>query len=347
VRSAANLNTRILKLDLAEQYARQRRPSANLYVRQAREAHAAIVADTAAYNAIGGGKWRHIMDMAPRRLPVFEEPAYPSYPVAARRGCGIAYPAPFSALGDRLAFTRGQPATAHLTLVSYGEQPAAWSVTDGARGVRTDVAAGELASGNGWEQRIAVRYDGSDRPALAFRCGGQTVNVNVRAEAPGAAGLASERERIVVLPAAQGGAGADWQPVPGLGSSGAAMRARLDLDPGDAADVRSGQPLEFRFATTTDGGAQVRFVAVPVHALAAGGRVRIGVSLDGAAVEVFDYQTFGRSDEWKQNVLTNTAVRVKAFARLKPGPHTLRVFALDPGVVLDGAPQYYGMPTAP
>jgi hypothetical protein len=132
------------------------------------------------------------------------------------------------------------------------------------------------------------------------------------------------------------------------------MRARLDLDPGDAADVRSGQPLEFRFATTTDGGAQVRFVAVPVHALAAGGRVRIGVSLDGAAVEVFDYQTFGRSDEWKQNVLTNTAVRVKAFARLKPGPHTLRVFALDPGVVLDridvvldGAPQYYGMPTAP
>jgi hypothetical protein len=45
---------------------------------------------------------------------------------------------------------------------------------------------------------------------------------------------------------------------------------------------------------------------------------------------------------------------MKALARLKPGPHTLRVFALDPGVVLDridvvldGAPQYYGMPPAP
>jgi hypothetical protein len=40
-------------------------------------------------------------------------------------------------------------------------------------------------------------------------------------------------------------------------------------------------------------------------------------------------------------------------AQLKPGAHTLRVYALDPGVVLDridvvmdGAPAYYGMPPA-
>jgi hypothetical protein len=350
VRSAANLNTRILKLDLAAEYARQRRPSANLYVQQARAAHAALVSDTAAYDSLANGKWRHMMDMAPRRLPVFEEPLYPSWPTAERRGCGIVYPAPFSTLGDRLAFTRGQAATGHVTLVSY--QPAVWSVRDGARGVRTDVASGELAAGNGWEQRIEVRYDGSDRPALQLQCGSQAVNVNIRAEAPGAAGLAGERDRIVVLPAAQGGTGADWQPVPGLGSSGAAMRARLDLDARDPGRP-SGQPLEYRFATTTDGAARIRFIGVPVHPLTSSGHLRFGVSLDGEPVEVLDYQTFGRSDEWKQNVLTNTALRVKALARLKPGPHTLRVHALDPGVVLDridvvmdGAPHYYGKPPA-
>jgi hypothetical protein len=353
VRSAANLNTRILKLDLAFEYARQRRPSANLYVQQARAAHAAIVADTAAYNELANGKWRHIMDMAPRRLPVFEEPAWPAWPAATRRGCGIVYPAPFSALGDRLAFTRGQAATAHVTLVSYGEQQAAWSVRDGSRGVAADVSSGELAPSNGWEQRIALRYDGSDRPSVAFQCGGQTVNVNLRAEAPGPAGLAGEREHIVVLPAAKGTGSPDWQPVAQLGSSGAAMRARLDLAPREPARLAGVQPLEYRFASTTDGGARIRFVGVPVHPLAADGHVRIGVSLDGEAVEVFDYHTIGRSDEWKHNVLTNTAVRVKSLARLKPGPHSLRVYALDPGVVLDridvvldGAPQYYGQPPA-
>ena len=76
VRSSASLNQRILKLDLAAEYARQQRPSSNLYVRQARQAHAAIAADAAAYNALANGKWAHFMDVAPRRLPVFAEPVY-------------------------------------------------------------------------------------------------------------------------------------------------------------------------------------------------------------------------------------------------------------------------------
>jgi hypothetical protein len=351
VRSAANLNTRILKLDLATEYARQHRPSANLYAQQAKAAHAALVADTAAYNSLAGGKWRYIMDMAPRRLPVFDEPVYPQWSVSSRRGCGIVYPAPFSAQGDRLVFTRGQPATAYVTLVNYGAQPAEWSVRDGAAGLRTDLANGELTAANGYEQRLELRYDGANKPSLSLQCGDKSVSVSVRAEAPAAAGLAGERERIVVLPAPQGGASADWQQLAGLGSSGASMRARLDLAPRQPNGLAAVQPLEYRFANATDSAAQIRLVAVPVHPLTAQDRLRIGVALDDGPVEVFDYQTFGRSDEWKQNVLTNAAVRVKPLARLKPGPHTLRVYALDPGVVLDridvvmdGAPRYYGKP---
>jgi hypothetical protein len=81
--------------------------------------------------------------------------------------------------------------------------------------------------------------------------------------------------------------------------------------------------------------------------------VRIAVTLDGGPLQTLDYTTVGRSEEWKQNVLSNTAVRTIGVAQLKPGAHTLRVYALDPGVVLDridvvmdGAPAYYGMPPA-
>ncbi len=348
VRSGTNLNTRILKLDLAAGYAQQQRPSANLYARQAREAHAAIIADTAAYNALAGGKWKGIMDMAPRRLPVFAEPLYPAWNASARRGCGIVYPAPLSLEADRLVLRKGKPAARTVTLVSYGEQPAAWSVRAGARAVRADADAGELNAANGFEQRITLDYDGGERPGLSLQCGDKTVNVNLRVEDT-AGDVPGERERIVVLPAGLAPANADWEAQPGLGTSGQAMRARLDLP--SRQPQTPGIPLEYRFATATEGDATLRFVTVPEHPLTAANRVRIAASLDGGPLEVFDFTTVGRSDAWKEAVLSNMAVRSSSVAQLKPGPHTLRVHALDPGVVLDridvvmdGAPDYYGMP---
>ena len=348
VRASASLNARILRLDLAGEYARQQRPGANLYARQARAAHAAIVADTDKYNALAGGKWKGIMDMAPRRLPVFAEPLYPAWPASARRGCAIVYPAPYSLESDRLVLPGGRPASRDITLVSYGEQPLAWSVREGARGVRTDLASGRLDAANGFEQRITLGYDGGERPALSLQCGDKTVNVNLRVE--GTAGeVPGERERIVVLPAGLAPSNADWEAQPGLGTSSRAMRARLDLP--SRAPQAPGTPLEYRFVTASEGGATLRFVTVPEHPLTAANRVRIAASLDGGPLEVFDFTTVGRSDAWKEAVLSNMAVRTRGVAQLKPGPHTLRVHALDPGVVLDridvvmdGAPDYYWMP---
>jgi hypothetical protein len=343
VRSSANLNTRILKLDLAAEYARQQRPSSNLYARQAKEAHTALVADAAAYDGLAGGKWRGIMDIAPRRLPVFAEPEYPVWSAAARRGCGIVYPAPFAVDGDRLALRRGQIATRTVTLVSYGGQDVRWAVRAGARAVQADVGGGMLDATNGHEQRIVLRYDGGADPALSLQCGAQTVNVDVR-EGAG---------HIVVLRAGAAAATRDWTPQPGLGTSGSAMRARFDLEPRDAGALAASAPLAYRFATTGDGDTRLRLVAVPEHPLTAANRVRVAVSLDGGNPEVIDTTTAGRSEQWKEDVLSNMAVRTWRVGRLAPGMHTLTVHALDPGVVLDridvlpdGAPDYYGMPPA-
>nr|WP_229510815.1 MULTISPECIES: hypothetical protein [unclassified Massilia] len=352
VRSSANINTRILKLDLAAEYAKQGRSSPNLYARQAKEAHAALVADAATYNTLGNGKWEHMMDIAPRRLPVFAEPAYPTWGASARRGCGLVYPAPHSLEADRLPLPAGRSSSRSLTLVSYGEQAAAWSVRPDARRVRASVQAGELNAANGYEQRITLQADGSKGAALSLDCGGRTLKVNLQVQP--ASALPGERERIVVLPAANAltGTGApDWEVQPGLGTSNAALRARLDLPARTAAKLGTATPLEYRFQTRSDGGATLRFVAVPVHALTSEHRLRIAVQLDDGPLDTLDYTTVGRSDEWKQNVLGNMALRTITTAQLKPGAHTVRVYALDPGVVLDridvvmdGAPAYYGMP---
>jgi hypothetical protein len=43
----------------------------------------------------------------------------------------------------------------------------------------------------------------------------------------------------------------------------------------------------------------------------------------------------GRSEEWKENVLRNRAERTIQLSHLNRGHHTLKIYAIDPGVILD------------
>ena len=66
-----------------------------------------------------------------------------------------------------------------------------------------------------------------------------------------------------------------------------------------------------------------------------GGDIRYQVVLDKMDPVVMNTRTFGRSMEWKENVLRNQAVRWMPVSLLKPGLHTLTITALDDDVVLD------------
>lgn len=340
VRSAANINIRNLKLDLAALYARQGRANVNAYAEQARAAHAAIVADTAAYNGQNGGKWRGIMDMAPRRLPVFDEPAYPRLAIQPRPGCTVD--------SSELVFATGRPA-GHAVTISSNGQAADWSLA-GAKGLSFATTRGRLDAENGFEQRVRVDFDGhADAAAGSVACGGRTIRLTANIlPAPGADAPAEVNRTISLTPAEAPLDGTAWERVAGLGSRSAALRSRLDMasvEPGD-----TGKPVALRFRTGDEADAKLRVVALPAHPLTAHG-LRLGVQVDDGAIEILDFETHGRSEEWKRNVLSNTAVRSIALPRLAGGPHRIRLYALDPGflldridVRLDGAPDYYAAP---
>jgi hypothetical protein len=153
---------------------------------------------------------------------------------------------------------------------------------------------------------------------------------------------AVEDNRIVTLPATAIDPGADWRKIDGLGSTGGVLRARLNL-------AGPGAPAVYSFATSTEVGGTLKIVALPTHPLDPAKGVRVGVSLDGASMQVLDFSTLGRSDVWRQNVLTNTAVQAIALRLLKAGRHELKIYPLDPGVTLDRieidldrAPGHYG-----
>lgn len=352
VRGAASLNERVLKLDLAQEHAKALRAPVvpgstseainragnvvradmNALSEQARAAQQRIADDTVTYNALNGGKWRGMMNAAPRTLPVFLAPTFPQVALPRQDGCGVE--------GSDLAYVAGEAVPRGFTLYSGGAD-ADWSLAP-PPGFAASATSGRLHAGNGYRTRIALTHDGSGSNAVKLTCGGRTLTLPIRIATP-AKGAPPVINQIITLRPASA-TSPDWESVPGFVG---ALRSRLTFSPGKTAAT----PLTYRFDTGTMGAAEIRILSLPTHPLTATDDLRLNVRIDGGAPQTLDYATFGRSDEWKRNMLSNTAVRSLSFAQLAAGRHTVELFAASPGLLLDrievrldGAPDYYGMP---
>jgi hypothetical protein len=347
VRSAANLNSRILNLDLSALYAHQGRASPNHYSDQAKAAQDQIVQDTAHYNTMLNGKWRYMMDMAPRKLPVFDLPEYPQWSDSGKTGCAYAFNGQYADDGT-LAFRAGKPGEQTVSLFGYEPQDLTWTAQSAAASLKVSAGSGVLNASNGYEVRLTVYYDGgASDGSLSLTCGGQPMRIRTSLLPESA--VPAEAYRVIAIPVTSAQMSPQWEVIDQLGSQGQVVRSRLGLTTLDPADASKASPLIYRFTSTSGAGGEARFVALPTQPLHPGLGVRIAVSFDGAPLQVFDYATIGRSDEWRENVLSNTAVRSLPLKMLKRGSHEIKVYALDPGVVLDrieidldGAPKRYG-----
>jgi hypothetical protein len=88
---ASWMNKKFLYRDKAMFYAKQNRVSANDYAAMSKAAYESIVKETEYYNnLLAGGKWKNIISMKPRDLPVYKEPAFTDLTVDATGGWSIA-----------------------------------------------------------------------------------------------------------------------------------------------------------------------------------------------------------------------------------------------------------------
>lgn len=78
----------------------------------------------------------------------------------------------------------------------------------------------------------------------------------------------------------------------------------------------------------------IEFGMLPTHPVD-GDILAFDVELDGEHIGRIEYQTRGRSEEWKENVLRNRAVRTLDAALTKPGGHVLALSPLTEGIVVD------------
>lgn len=95
-----------------------------------------------------------------------------------------------------------------------------------------------------------------------------------------------------------------------------------------------GKALTFSFSDWKADVVEVEVRLLPNHPVH-GTQLRFSVSIDGAEPKVISYETKGRSEEWKENVLRNQAIRKIVLPVSGKKSHQLEIKALDEGVVLD------------
>jgi hypothetical protein len=132
----------------------------------------------------------------------------------------------------------------------------------------------------------------------------------------------------------------NWKPLPGLGYAADALQSQIEgmnhVEPlKDTTWIKKNSTYAtYEFYTFSQANAAVSIFSLPTHPLNNLYSMRYAVQVDNGPLQLVDYRTFGRSEEWKQNVLSNRAVKKIQFALLEKGAHTLKIYCVDPGVIL-------------
>ena len=375
VDAAGNMNIRQLALDKTITYGLQRRESANSYSVEVRRAQAAIDAGANYYNNVMlGGKWRGMMGIHPHELPAYDKPHTPVWNNNGDKSCawqteGGGYFAGGGWAQRLTPFQRALPRQRYIDFFVTGPAAVKWTMKPSVPWITMSKSSGSLGPKK-LEERVWIGIDWSKAPdgaqaGIDVTCG--TVKshppVVVRTAPDYVVGNVSflEDNGIVSIYAAHADEkSGGWQVLDGLGHTGASLRTSLDMRSVDSLSpeaLAQAPRVTYRFATAVKRGydlvqkekAILRVYALPILPVTRENGMRAAVSIDGGPPTVLDFSAAEFTEVWRQHVLTNTAVGEVHGLAFAPGAHTLTVYGLDPGLILDrmeiafdGAPRAYG-----
>jgi hypothetical protein len=134
--------------------------------------------------------------------------------------------------------------------------------------------------------------------------------------------------------------GAAWQVIPGLGRTGDAVGVFPTTAPSlDLAQLASAPVLEYPFSLTHPGNVTLHYNLIPTQPIRFGQGLRFAYSIDDQPPQLVTI-TAGTGNEvtnsaWSRNVLDNSTSATTAATIAAPGKHTLKIYGLDPGVLLE------------
>ena len=127
-----------------------------------------------------------------------------------------------------------------------------------------------------------------------------------------------------------------WQIISGLGHTGAAVTVLpTTFSPLDLADATKSAPrLDYALTVSAAGKFPLRIHLLPTHPID-GQVLRLAYALDDRPPELVEYHVIDGDANWARGVLDEVYFATATLDVTAAGSHTLRVYGLDPGVVVD------------
>ncbi len=356
VKGASFMNKKFLYRDLAIKYNLEGRLSAEKFKKLAHSSYDSIQALTQKYNhEITEGKWRHYMDMAPRGLPVFENPEINLDQKQSSELVGISVENGKKSENLTLpVYYQNSDAQYFLDLFLKQSGTIGWELKEVPGFLNFSGKSGELTP-NQSDKRIWAGIDwkkwkqaGKPKTAnFTVKLGEEEHLIEVKTKSYNLSNIErnifTEQNGIVVIYAENYSEKTDrnkykWQKLPELGYSQNLMQAvPVKEVPLDTFQLKEKAPhLSYDVITESKNStAELILNVLPTHPVTSTHSLRLGVQWNDEPIKIVDFKTYGRSEEWKQNVLRNLAKVSLPINVKEAGKHTLKLYMIDQGLSLD------------
>jgi hypothetical protein len=320
-------------------YATEGRASANDWAARARALFQADADLSAYYNhTLAGAKWDHMMDQTHIGYTYWQQP--PTNTMPAVREIELPQDAGIGVVGEVLSFDVFNRQRRHIDVYNRGRAPFEFSATASAPWIVLSATRGRVEK----EQRLWVSVDWSKAPQGSA---GGIVEINgvwlrvsesnpeSRArltgfvEADGYVSIEAEHySRKVDTGAAR------WERIPDYGRTLSAM----SIFPVTAASVApplNSPCLEYRVVLFNPGKVEVEAILAPTLNFVPGRGLRLAVSFDNQTPQIVDALAHNSPTDWETSVKDSVRKVRTSHTLAESGAHTLKVWMVDPGVVLE------------
>jgi hypothetical protein len=373
---ASYMNKKFLYADKAFYYGKlQNRLSAPDYSIASNQAYDSIVGETSRYNQRMNGKWMYMMSSAPRMLNVYQKPEMPLIPLKAE-GVWNCMPEGYVKEDSCLfkvtpgqlelpAFTMSGRQQQFIDIFLTSETSIQWEAKPSDSWIKISDPGGELTPVFGKkEKRLWISVDWNKAPKqqdikgkITIKAAGldKTIGITTIRSVAAKNSRFVESDGVISIFAEnysrikQSGS-LYWEKIEGLGYSGNSLVVKPYNEDSVEPDSSKCSVLGYEFYTFTNAACPVTISCLPTLPVNSDTKLRLAVAIDNSPLTIVDFTTFGRSEEWKQNVLRNSAKKTVQFQSLAPGLHTLKIYAIDPGVIIDnillnlgGVVKHYGL----
>jgi hypothetical protein len=347
VQAAGNLHTLYLAVAKNKQYTKENRLQANSEAEKVRRLFLKDAAITRYYNdTLSHGKWTHMMDQTHIGYTYWQQPDSNKMPELSlvkplsEPGMGISFPGQGTDLPE---FNNLRKQNQYIDIYNQGIGSLNYKITSPAAWIKIDSPIGDVQS----EMRVRISIDWEKAPKnsqhleLQITGGNKLENVGVNytyysAEVKGFVPV----DGVIAIEAehysAKKNVGtADWRILPDYGRT----QSAVSTFPVTAEPRKPGQSdspvLEYVVNLPEPGEFNVAAYLAPSLNFRNNKSLSYAVSIDDEQPQIVNINADASEKAWNKHVADNINIQITRHRVAKPGPHRLKIWMVDGGIVLE------------